>query len=713
MDQRLWCMACMRERGNNYLCPYCGQPDIRINSLTDCLPPGSVLNERFLVGLALRRSPYAIIYMARDLEEQKRLIVKELFPSRLVFRSNESGLVESLQPEQKELFEYGIQQFLSEARKLMEFEGEKGLVPVRDCFAAKGTAFMAMDFVAGMSFREFIEQKGGRLGLGETCPMILELSSILEKLNAVGIIHGCLSAEDIIISEDKGVVITGFDSARHALKEKEESQAVLKRRKYGLEEKVRRVAPSGPWTDVYSVGEVFYRAITGQAPRSLEERQLHDSMVCPSYLGVNITEAVEQVIIKALAVNPDERYQDLGAFGKALMAAGSGVDGYSPAPYPELPPAPPEEQQLDDLIEAARRSSEGENAIGNEIPVPPSEESLPSGAKRNWKLYGWGLFLLVLLAFPVLAYLAGYIERSGIMGLWEIPAGDEKSSDTVQFTADDDPMEIFVDGEWIYYANNSDGTRLYRINIDGTGRQRLNQDWSVNIVASGDWVYYVNNSEQMNLYRVRIDGSERQKLNDQFSLKLRVESGWVYYTSESDDLAMFRIKTDGTEGQKLHEGCSYCLGAADEWIYFNWINFQNVDDTGLYRMTADGRELQKIGSGLASFGIVDGDRIYYSNKSDGFKVYSMKTDGSEARKLGDDEAENLELANGWIYYTNASDGGRIYRLKADGSQTQKMGDDQALNMMVAGDWIYYRKDSESGSLYRMRLEGGQPQLIVK
>lgn len=716
VDTTHLCLSCMKERGRAHLCPFCGQTDIQTMDHDGQLPPRTILNQRYLLGLAMGQGDYGITYVAWDIQDEKRITVREFFPAGLAERypGNPDVIVD--EEGDPGLFAFGMEKVLEEARALARIQGEDGVIQVDDCFEAHGTVYMVAEFIEGISFQQYVGQKGGRLGLADACPVILKVADSLAKLNARGILHLRLNAEHIYITADDRVVVAGFGAAYHAIRERQASHSVQKRRKYGLEEKVRRVQSPGPWSDVYALGEVFYRAITGRAPQAYQERLEHDTLVSPSYLGVNIAEGVEQVIMRALALQIEDRYPDLGAFRQALQANAD-------EPVPELPQeisSPPAEQRLDELIDRARsyvpdqiisgeEKSQSAAGEGAELELPSSR---PIGPGRI--LAAAALVLLLLLAFSSRGYLTGFLESSGWFNGWLGLSGDKSGGPgDGQLTVDDDPMEIGIAGDWIYYVNNSDGTRLYRVKTDGTGRQRLNQDWSVDITVSGDWVYYVNNSDDMRLYRVRTDGSERQKLNDEYTLQILVSGDEVYYTSETDNLAMYRVKTDGSGRQKLFEGCSYCISVAGEWIYFNWINFQNVNDTGLYRIRLDGSDLQRIGAGLASYGIVVGDWVYYNNKSDGFKLYRLKVDGSATQKLGEDEAQDIALDNAWLYYINQSDGGRIYRIKLDGSERQKLGEDRSMHMLVAGDWVYYRLDSESGSLYRIRSSGSEPQLVVR
>ncbi len=64
--------------------------------------------------------------------------------------------------------------------------------------------------------------------------------------------------------------------------------------------------------------------------------------------------------------------------------------------------------------------------------------------------------------------------------------------------------------DWIFYRNDSDEGKLYKIRTDGTERARLNQDRSGNINSVDGWIFYRNDSDNGKLYKIRMDGTERQ-----------------------------------------------------------------------------------------------------------------------------------------------------------------------------------------------------------
>jgi len=70
----------------------------------------------------------------------------------------------------------------------------------------------------------------------------------------------------------------------------------------------------GPWTDIYEIGATIYTCLVGNPPPESRERYRSDKLTPPSALGVKIQPIREKTLLKALAVNPKDRYSNIGAF---------------------------------------------------------------------------------------------------------------------------------------------------------------------------------------------------------------------------------------------------------------------------------------------------------------------------------------------------------------------------------------------------------------
>ena len=126
---------------------------------------------------------------------------------------------------------------------------------------------------------------------------------------------------------------------------------------------------------------------------------------------------------------------------------------------------------------------------------------------------------------------------------------------------------------------------------------------------------------------------------------------------------------------------------------------------GLYKMRADGTGEEKLSDDGAVCINVIGDRIYYCDTSDGYKIYTMKTDGTDVKKLGDDRAYCLNVVGNRIYFSNRSDGGRIYTMRTDGDERKMLSEVFADGIIVVGDRIYYCNESDEDNLYTMKTDG--------
>lgn len=136
--------------------------------------------------------------------------------------------------------------------------------------------------------------------------------------------------------------------------------------------------------------------------------------------------------------------------------------------------------------------------------------------------------------------------------------------------SDDVAENVMAWGEWIYYANGSDGFRPYRIKEDGTGRSRLANDETLFLAMSGEWLFYSNLSDEEKLYRIRPDGTGRAKVSDDRVGYINVDSRFVYFSNPSQGNAVFRIRPDGTDRLKLAtgEGAAGPIGIVSGKLYY-------------------------------------------------------------------------------------------------------------------------------------------------
>lgn len=312
------CMGCMSERKNELVCTKCGWQENASPESPIYLPPRTVLNQKYLVGRVLGQGGFGITYLGWEINLNMKLAIKEYLPYNLATRRNQTTVTVHTN-ENKKIFEYGLEKFLEEAKTLAKFDGHPGIVSVKDFFKANGTAYMVMTYLEGITLKDYVAQKGGKLPYYQAIEIMLPVMNTLEDLHNVGILHRDISLENIFITKNRGIKILDFGSARYALSK--QSEGILKPLKpgYAPEEQYRDSENQGPWTDVYAVSATIYRIVTGHLPPEALDRLEKDNLKKPSELGIKIPFYAEAALMKALSVQTSDRFQTIQDFQNALI----------------------------------------------------------------------------------------------------------------------------------------------------------------------------------------------------------------------------------------------------------------------------------------------------------------------------------------------------------------------------------------------------------
>lgn len=163
--------------------------------------------------------------------------------------------------------------------------------------------------------------------------------------------------------------------------------------------------------------------------------------------------------------------------------------------------------------------------------------------------------------------------------------------------SDDTPtVHIQVAGDWVYFISIADfNFNLYRIRIDGSGREVMIEDAREAFVAD-DWIYYVNESDEGKVYKVRTDGTEKTRLTSEPTQSGPIVDGnWAYYAVSNS--GFFKALIDGTDIVKLSDNGMVFQQPVPkgDWVFV-------ATDDGLMRMHKDGTNLLKVTDDRLNFG---------------------------------------------------------------------------------------------------------------
>lgn len=313
------CLGCMADIGAESVCPHCGYVKGTAAEAPQHLPPGTILQNKYILGRVLGHGGFGITYLAWDTNLNMKLAIKEYMPRDFATRSPEQTVVTVFSGELETHFEKGLKNFLDEAKTVAQFSQHPGIVGVRDFFKENGTAYLVMQYLEGVDFKQYLQSQGGKIPYQTALRIMMPVMDALREVHSTGTLHRDISPDNIYITSEGQVKILDFGAARHAMSEFSKSISVILKPGYAPEEQYRSKGKQGPWTDIYATAATLYRAIMGRVPPESLDRLEDDGLIPPSAEGVDIPREAEVALLKALSVKAADRYQSMGEFQQELL----------------------------------------------------------------------------------------------------------------------------------------------------------------------------------------------------------------------------------------------------------------------------------------------------------------------------------------------------------------------------------------------------------
>lgn len=286
------------------------------------LREGRRLNNRYIIRKVLGEGGFGITYFGRDTLLDVNVAIKEFFPQGVATRNNSvNDMVTVSYAGQKENFQRGKMKFLEEAKIVARFKYQPGIVDVTDYFEANNTAYIVMEYLDGITLKQYI-RLNGPISAEDIREMSVSIMEALDEIHKHGLIHRDISPDNIMLLPNGGVKLMDFGAARDYTGFGEKSLSIVLKPGYAPEEQYRSRGVQGPWTDIYALSATLYKAITGVTPEEAMQRVIDDTMRKPSELGVRIPASMEYAIMKGLSVFQKDRYQNLGDFCQDLYGDG-------------------------------------------------------------------------------------------------------------------------------------------------------------------------------------------------------------------------------------------------------------------------------------------------------------------------------------------------------------------------------------------------------
>ena len=282
------------------------------------LAKGSRLNQYEMVNV-LGAGAFGITYMARDTSLDTMVAIKEYLPDDLATRQGDSTVTAKSSTSKRD-FDWGLDRFLAEARVLAKFR-HPNIVRVNQIFEANNTAYLVMDYAKGESLDDLL-RRTGPLSEQQTKDILFPILDGLKRVHQQGFLHRDIKPNNIIIREEGGAVLIDFGAARQATETRSRALTSIVTEGYAPLEQYDTDGNQGPWTDLYAVGGVAYKCLTGNKPPPATSRVRADSLVplsvaAPGRVSTEFASAIEL----ALRVHENERPRNVDEFLALISGA--------------------------------------------------------------------------------------------------------------------------------------------------------------------------------------------------------------------------------------------------------------------------------------------------------------------------------------------------------------------------------------------------------
>lgn len=351
MSYQHLCPGCFSEKGTVSVCSVCGYDESQERSPI-LLPHRTLLNEQYLIGKVLGKpGGFGITYLAWDLYLETYVAIKEFLPRDLAGRSPDRASVQPHTNEDSKLFNYGLEQFINEARTLAQFD-HPNVVRVKTFFKGFNTAYMVMDYYDGMSLNEYMSSKGNVLSESITLGIMLPILDGLHEVHNKGFLHRDIKPHNIFLTSSKRVILLDFGAARVSMNERSKSMSVVLTPGFAPPEQYHGKGKQGPWTDIYAVAATMYYMLTGTVPAEATERLYEDQLPTVNAMNPNVSKTVSDALSQAMAIRAEDRPQTVPEF-QALLAGTAMPPKAAPAPAAK---APAEAAHVPPTIQVAKKA---------------------------------------------------------------------------------------------------------------------------------------------------------------------------------------------------------------------------------------------------------------------------------------------------------------------------------------------------------------------
>ncbi len=314
------------------------------------LTPGTIIGNNYVIGSLINSGGFGAVYRATDQSEGNRpCAIKETYDVTPAAR----------------------RQALMEASVLFTVKSEN-LPQVYDALEANGRFYLVMQLIEGQDLLQLLKDRvanrhmaivgeqepyhasQGPCSEQEVLAWMFPIIDILQELHSrkPAVVHRDIKPANIILTPQQTTVLVDFGLTKLYDPRSNGTQSLGRAVSQGFSPIEQYTGHTGPQSDMYAIAATMYLLLTNRLPPSAIKRSVQDELIPPRQFNPTLSLAVERALLKALAVQADQRYATMQEFAHALRQptfsahadttlVGQHIPHSSPYPYNPVVPAQP------------------------------------------------------------------------------------------------------------------------------------------------------------------------------------------------------------------------------------------------------------------------------------------------------------------------------------------------------------------------------------
>ena len=389
-------------------CPKCGYKNTPNTVSSNCLLPGTLLKNRYIVGVALGVGGFGITYKCLDTRIGGICAIKEYFPASFALRTNATKFV-SVATQNLERYNKVMKRFVEEA-ELVKSLKHRNVVTIYDSFFENNTAYYVMEYCDGIDLRRYTNNFGRRLEYDEGMNLLYQIMNGLEYIHSKGILHRDIAPDNIYVTKNNTVKILDFGSARSEMDQFNRELSVIVKVGYAPIEQYGGRGKQGPYTDIYALGATFYHLFTSRIPIESTQRVAEDTLEEFSRLRPDLPDNLKYCIEKSMELTTAKRISSIAEMKNILGLSNASVR-MSKEQFPaKTPKGKAGEQNPQHSGRSSMQPKSGVASIASRMGAY-AIDLLVWGAVYFAALYGIGAVVSLGVLFPIVFMLINTVSE--------------------------------------------------------------------------------------------------------------------------------------------------------------------------------------------------------------------------------------------------------------------------------------------------------------